>query len=111
MATGDRLTYRGLAGATGLAVNTVRNMANNTNQRADQEVVNTILSFFAQYIERPLKTHDLWAWEKEADTIELVQQQLLEDLPNIIARNDAANSWVSIEEMERLMAERGINVD
>ncbi len=45
------------------------------------------------------------------DTLESVHQQLIAELPDIIKRNDAANGWVSSDEMRRLMAERGVDVN
>lgn len=57
--TGERLTYRAIAEATGISKTTVTAMATGSSKRTDLETLDAVLTFLRAKLDRPLTTDDL----------------------------------------------------
>lgn len=57
--TGNRLSNRGLAKATGLSRSTIGSLVSDHSTRVDLKTLDSLLNFFAEEIDEPLTIGDL----------------------------------------------------
>lgn len=58
-ATGNKITQREIAQATGLSTTTLSMISQNKTERADLDTLNTLIRYFARTLNRPVNTSDI----------------------------------------------------